>query len=226
LYKEKSEIMEIINLGEENSVFNQFIYEIRDHKIQADSMRFRINMKRIGAVMAYEISKRLTYNSTEVVTPLGTTQSPIVADKLVLATILRAGLPMHEGMLQVFDHAENAFVTASRKYETGDKFHIEFEHFSGPGLGNKVLLLADPMLATGLSMELAYRALLKNGEPAHTHILTAIASKEGVDFISDKLGDKKVTLWVGAVDDELTSKAYIVPGLGDAGDLAYGSKTD
>lgn len=218
--------MEIINLGEENSVFNQFIYEIRDSQIQKDSLRFRENMKRIGALMAYEISKRLSYCTKDVITPLGTAQCSVPEEQIVLATIMRAGLPMHEGMLYVFDRAENAFVSAYRKYETGDKFHIEFEHFSAPGLTDKVIILADPMLATGASMELAYKALLTNGTPKHTHIATIIASREGVDFVADRLPDEDVTLWVGAIDDELTSKSYIVPGLGDAGDLAYGSKTD
>lgn len=218
--------MKIINLGEQNSVFNQFIYEIRHKEIQTDSMRFRINMQRIGALMAYEISKHLNYNTTEVTTPLGTTDTQIMADKIVLATILRAGLPMQEGMLQFFDQAENAFVSAYRKYEQGDDFHIKFEHFSAPELDNKVLILSDPMLATGGSMEISYNALLQNGAPRHTHIATIIASREGIDFMQEKLPDENITLWVGAVDDELTSKSYIVPGLGDAGDLAYGNKID
>lgn len=218
--------MEVINLGSENSVFNQFIYEIRDINIQKDSMRFRTNMKRIGGFMAYEISKRLEYANQEVKTPLGTTSVDLIRDKIVLATILRAGLPMQDGMLSVFDHAENAFISAYRKYEEGDNFHIEFQHFSAPRLDEKVLILSDPMLATGASMELSYKALLKNGTPKHTHIATIIASKEGVDFIKEKLEGVDVTLWVGAVDDELTSKSYIVPGLGDAGDLAFGSKSD
>ena len=218
--------MEIVNLGEENSLFNQFVYEMRDKQIQTDSLRFRENMKRIGSLMAYEISKRLAYNMQDVTTPLGTAQCSLSDDKVVLATILRAGLPMHEGMLYFLDQAENAFISAYRKYETGDNFHIQFEHISGPGLTDKVLILADPMLATGASMELAYKALLGNGTPKYTHIATVIASREGVEFMADKLSEENVTLWVGAIDDELTSKSYIVPGLGDAGDLAYGSKTD
>lgn len=224
--KHKIRSMEIINLGAQDSVFNQFLYEIRDAEIQKDSMRFRVNMQRIGGLMAYEISKHLQFNNTMVKTPLGTTQSRTIADKVVLATILRAGLPMQEGMLKILDKAENAFVSAYRKYEKGDNFHIEFEHFSAPLLDDKIMILADPMMATGASMELSYRALLRNGTPRHTHIATIIASKEGVDFIKEKLSGIDVTLWVGAVDDELTSKSYIVPGLGDAGDLAYGSKSD
>ncbi len=218
--------MKIINLGENDSIFNQYVLETRDAVIQKDSMRFRANMKRIGALMAYEISKQLSYVDKDVVTPLGSTSCRTLEDNVVLATILRAGLPMHEGMLQVLDRAENAFVSAYRKYEQGDSFHIEFEHFSAPRLDEKVMILSDPMMATGASMELSYKGLLQNGQPKHTHIATIIASKEGVDFIQEKLSGIDVTLWVGAVDDELTSKSYIVPGLGDAGDLAFGSKSD
>jgi uracil phosphoribosyltransferase len=218
--------MKIINLGEQDSIFNRFIIELRDTNIQQDSMRFRENMKRIGALMGYEISKVLNYENREVITPLGTANVREMTDPIVLATILRAGLPMQDGLLSIFDRAENAFVSAYRKYEQGDDFHIEFEHFSAPRLEDKVLILSDPMLATGSSMEISYKALLKNGQPKHTHIATIIASKEGVDFIKDKLADVDATLWVGAIDDELTSKSYIVPGLGDAGDLAFGEKSD
>ncbi len=218
--------MKTINLGETDSIFNQYVLEIRDAVIQKDSMRFRTNMKRIGGLMAYEISKQLSYAEKDVVTPLGSTSCRTISDNIVLATILRAGLPMQEGMLQVFDRAENAFVSAYRKYEQGDSFHIEFEHFSAPRLDDKVMILSDPMMATGASMELSYKGLMQNGKPKHTHIATIIASKEGVDYIQNKLSDVDVTLWVGAVDDELTSKSYIVPGLGDAGDLAFGSKSD
>ncbi len=218
--------MKVVNLGENDSVFNQFLYEMRHNQIQQDSMRFRKNMQRMGAIMAYEISKELEYKTKEVTTPLGATDARVLSDQLVLATILRAGLPMQDGMLQIFDQAENAFVSAYRKYEQGDKFHIEFEHFSAPQLDDKVMILADPMMATGASMELSYNGLLQNGTPKHTHIATIIASREGVDFIENKLSDVDVSLWVGAIDDELTSKSYIVPGLGDAGDLAFGSKSD
>ncbi|WP_462281576.1 uracil phosphoribosyltransferase [Salinivirga cyanobacteriivorans] len=218
--------MKVVNLGETDSVFSQFLYEMRHSQIQQDSMRFRINMQRIGALMAYEISKELQFKTEEVITPLGSANARLLNDQVVLATILRAGLPMQDGMLQVFDRAENAFVSAYRKYEQGDDFHIEFEHFSAPRLDNKVMILADPMMATGASMELSYNGLLQNGTPKHTHIATIIASREGVDYIQNKLSDVEVTLWVGAVDDELTSKSYIVPGLGDAGDLAFGSKSD
>lgn len=218
--------MKVINLGAYDSVFNQFIFEVRHREIQQDSLRFRRNMQRIGSIMAYEISKELEYQNQEVITPLGAADARILKDQLVLATILRAGLPMQDGMLQVFDKAENAFVSAYRKYEQGDDFHIEFEHFSAPRLDDKIMILSDPMLATGASMELSYKGLLQNGTPKHTHIATIIASREGIDFVKDKLSGIDVTLWVGAVDDELTSKSYIVPGLGDAGDLAFGSKSD
>ena len=217
--------MKIVNLQEQNSIFNQFILEIRDKEIQKDSMRFRTNMERIGAALAYEISKELSYEPYDVTTPLGIASVNKPIDNVVLATILRAGLPMQLGMQKVFDKAENAFVSAYRKYETGDNFHIKFEHFSAPKITDKVLILCDPMLATGASMEIAYNALKQNGIPKHTHIATIIASKEGVEFLTSKLNDENITLWIGALDDELTSKSYIVPGLGDAGDLAFGPKT-
>lgn len=216
--------MKIINLGEIDSIFNQFILEIRDQEIQKDPLRFRKNLERLGGLLAYEISKQLNYSDKDVVTPLGTARVRAIEDKIVLATILRAGLPMQNGMLEILDHAENAFVSASRKYETGDQFYIKFEHFSAPNLDDKILIISDPMLATGASLEVAYNALRENGTPKHTHLATLIASREGVDYVKEKMPSENVTLWVGAVDDELTSKSYIVPGLGDAGDLAFGSK--
>jgi len=188
-------------------------------------MRFRRNLERVGEVMAYEISKTLTYQPQEVRTPLATACVNKAKEPIVLATILRAGLPIHQGFLNYFDRAENAFISAFREYEKDGTFHIRFEHISSPSIQNKVVILSDPMIATGASIFLAYKALLEKGKPTHVHIAALIASKEGIEFLKQNLPMKKTTIWVGAVDDELTSKAYIVPGLGDAGDLAYGSKT-
>ncbi len=211
-------------LGEQNSLLNRFIYEIRSVDIQNDSMRFRRNLERIGEIFAYELSKELAYKTTHVQTPLGIAEVPLSSDKIVVSSILRAGLPMHQGLLNYFDGAENAFISAYRKYSKDGSFKIQFEHLSCPSINNKVLIIADPMLATGSSMILAYKALIEKGNPKHTHIVSIIASKEGVEYTRKNLPSKEATLWLGAVDDELTVKSYIVPGLGDAGDLAYGGK--
>ncbi len=216
--------MKIINLGENNSALNNFIAEIRDSVIQKDSMRFRINLERIGTVFAYEISKVLNYSNKEVTTPLGIANCSTYDDNIVIASIMRAGLPLHHGMLDVFDKAQNAFIAAYRKYGKDNKFTIQIEYASSPSVDGKVLLLADTMLATGSSVVLAYNKLCETDTPAHTHIICPIASTEGVEYLSKHLPHKKTTLWVGAIDQELTIKSYIVPGLGDAGDLAYGSK--
>ena len=204
----------IYNLGEKNSIFNQFIAEIRDENIQKDPMRFRINLERAGMIFAYEISKKLNYIIKEVQTPLGVAEVEVPTDNVVLGTILRAGLPLHNGMLCFFDHI---FISAFRKYGKDNEFEIELEYIASPDLTDKVVVLSDPMLATGASMVLAYNALLEHGKPKHVHIVSLIAGKEGLN--------QSVTYWVGAVDDELTVKGYIVPGIGDAGDLAYGSKS-
>ncbi|MDR0659829.1 MAG: uracil phosphoribosyltransferase [Prevotellaceae bacterium] len=211
-------------VGEKSSVFNRFMQEIRDIRIQKDPMRFRINLERIGEVFAYEISKRMESEKISVETPLGVADIEVPKPPIVLATILRAGLPLHQGMLRMFDRAENAFITAYRKYSKDNSFEIKIEYLSCPSLDNKLLIVADPMIATGASMYLTYRALLEKGMPIHTHIVAPIASKEGVEYMNKRFSKKNVTLWVGAVDDELTVKSYIVPGLGDAGDLAYGKK--
>jgi uracil phosphoribosyltransferase len=187
-------------------------------------MRFRRNLERIGEIFAYEISRDLNYEATQVQTPLGIADVSLPSDNLVVASILRAGLPMHQGFLNYFDDAENAFILAYRKYSKDGSFNIQFEHLSCPNISDKVLIIADPMLATGASMVLAYKALIERGKPKHTHIVSIISSKEGVDYTRKNLPQKNVTLWLGAVDDELTVKSYIVPGLGDAGDLAYGGK--
>jgi uracil phosphoribosyltransferase len=211
-------------LGEKNTILSRFIFELRSIEMQNDKLRFRRNLERIGEIFAYEISRDLNYKETQVQTPLGIADVSIPSDTLVVASILRAGLPMHQGLLNFFDDAENAFISAYRKYSKDGSFNIQFEHLSCPNINGKVLIIADPMLATGASMVLAYKALLERGKPKHTHIVSIIASKEGVDYTRKNLPQKNVSLWMGAVDDELTVKSYIVPGLGDAGDLAYGGK--
>jgi uracil phosphoribosyltransferase len=216
--------MEIKVLSEKNTVLNQFISEIRDVSVQSDSLRFRRNMERIGEIMAYEISKQLAYEEKEVTTPLGIANVVVPSEKPVLATILRAGLPLHQGMLNFFDGADSSFISAFRKYSKDGSFHIELEYISCPNLDDRTLVLCDPMLATGSSMILAFNSLLKNGKPRHTHIVTVIACKDGISYMQKHLCSKNVTLWAAAVDEELTVKSFIVPGLGDAGDLAYGNK--
>ncbi len=210
-------------LGNSNSVFNEYIAEIRDEKIQKDSMRFRRNMERMGEIMAYEISKTLVYENRETTTPLGIANVSRIKEQPVIATILRAGLSVHNGFLSYFDKAENAFISAYRKHHKDGSFDIQVEYMACPNLTDKTLILCDPMLATGASMVLTYKALLQRGKPRHIHIVSVIASTEGVDYVKKHLPEN-VTIWCGAVDEELTAQAYIVPGLGDAGDLAYGNK--
>lgn len=214
----------VINLGEQNSLFNQYISEIRDRAVQQDSMRFRRNLERMGEIFAYEISKKLNYVNAEVTTPLGITEIPVLEKQPVIGSILRAGLPFHQGMLNYFDKAENAFVSSYRKYSKDGTFSIKSDHISSPPMDGKTLILVDPMLATGASMVLAYKAIVDKGIPEHVHLVSIIASKEGVEHVQKMLAGKKSTIWIGAIDDELTVKSYIVPGLGDAGDLAYGGK--
>ncbi len=211
-------------LAKKKSLMNLFISELRDKEIQKDSMRFRRNMERIGEIFAYEISQQFDYKEQEITTPLGTSNMSIPQSKIVNATILRAGLPFHNGFLNYFDKAENAFISAHRKYHKDGSFTIQFEHLSSPSIDNKILILSDPMLASGASMEIAYKALLERGTPTHTHIVTIIASNQGVNYVKKHINMKNVSIWIGDMDDELTSKSYIVPGLGDAGDLAFGSK--
>ncbi len=211
-------------LGNTNSLFNEFIAEVRSVELQSDSMRFRRNLERIGEIFAYEISKGMQYADQEVVTPLGIATIPRLQEKPVLATILRAGLPLHQGMLNYFDHADNAFISAFRKYYKDGTFEIQIDYLSAPDLDEKTLILCDPMLATGQSLVLAYEELMSKGDPLHTHIVSAIVSRQGLDYVMSKLPDDSCTFWVGAIDEELTAQSYIVPGLGDAGDLAYGIK--
>lgn len=214
----------IKNLGSNNSIFNQYLAEIRDSVIQSDSLRFRINMERMAAIVAYEISKEMAYETREITTPLGVAEVPVLKEYPVLSTILRAGLPMHTGMLKVFDKSDNAFVSAYRKHRKDGSFDVQVEYVSGPDLTDRLLIIADPMLATGLSLVLSYNALLSKGRPRHTHIVSLIASMQGVEHIRKNLPQDEITLWIGAIDDELTAQSYIVPGLGDAGDLAFGAK--
>ncbi|MBE6199557.1 MAG: uracil phosphoribosyltransferase [Rikenellaceae bacterium] len=212
-------------LGKENTILNKFIAQVRDRNIQLDSMRFRRNIERIGEIMSYEISKTLSYQSQLVETPLGEVQMEIVSDKVVVATVLRAGLPLQQGVLNYFDDAECAFVSAYRKNKKDGTFKINVEYVSCGDLEGKVLILVDPMLATGQSLRLVYDTLVAHGgEPLHTHVVSVIASEQGVEYAERHLPSKSTTLWLGAVDAELTSKAYIVPGIGDAGDLCYGKK--
>ena len=218
--------MEIINLGEEQSLLNQFVAELRDVNIQQDSWRFRRNIERIGEVMAYEISKRLHYKLKAIETPLGTAQMALPDEPLVIGTIFRAGLPFHQGFLNCFDRAGNAFVSAFRQYtdEEHKHFDIHIEYIASPRLEGKTLLLVDPMLATGGSMELAYKALLTKGQPERIHLAAIIASQQAVDYVASVMPSERTTLWVAAIDPSLNKHAYIVPGLGDAGDLAFGEK--
>ena len=216
--------MEIINLGEQNSIFNHFIREIRDVNIQKDSMRFRRNIERIGEVFAYEISKKMEYETQEITTPLGISIESLMIKKPVLATILRAGLPLHQGLLNYFDRSDNCFISAFRKHKKGGDFEIKIEYMSSPSLDGKTVVLCDPMLASGNSMILAMKALLSKGKPKHIHIVAIITSTEGIQYLKENTPFRNCTLWLGSQDAEMTSQSYIVPGLGDAGDLAYGQK--
>jgi uracil phosphoribosyltransferase len=210
-------------LNERPSVFNHFIAELRDVTIQQDPLRFRRNLERIGETMAYTLSQQLHYKAVDITTPLGVATEHLMADDLVLATVLRAGLPMHAGFLNLFDRAGNAFVSAYRKSHGEGEIEVEVEYLSSPSLEGKVLVIIDPMLATGKSLLLAYQALLKRGQPLGVHIAAAIASTQGLDYLQKHL-PQDTHFWLGALDPELNSLSYIVPGLGDAGDLAYGVK--
>ncbi len=211
-------------LGKHNSLLNQFLSELRDENIQQDRLRFRRNLERLGEIFAYELSKKLEYENKDITTSLGVANAPLLKEQPVLSTIFRAGLPLHQGMLNFFDEADNAFISAYRKYHKNKKFDIRIEYASSPDLSDRILVISDVMLATGASVVMAYKELLLKGKPKHTHIVAVLASAEGVEYIKKNLPSTKVTLWVGAVDDELTAQSYIVPGLGDAGDLAYGNK--
>ena len=212
-------------LNTENTILNKFLAQMRSKTIQIDSMRFRRNMERVGEVMAYEISKKLNYTTEMVETPLGVAQVETISDKVVIATILRAGLPFHQGFLNYFDDADNGFVSAYRKSRPDGSFNVDVEYVSTSSLAGKTLILVDPMLATGTSLMLVYDALVRRaGEPEHTHFAAAFASEQGVEYVMKHTNPDKCTLWCASVDPELTSKSYIVPGIGDAGDLAFGVK--
>ncbi len=218
--------MKVINLAEQRTVVGRFISELRDVRLQKDRARFRRNLERIGEVMAYEISKTLDYSVKDIRTPLGTAPAWLYDDPIVLGAIFRAGLPFHQGFLNVFEEADNAFVSAYRFYRDKEchEVGIHIDYLAAPDLNGKTLVIADPMLATGGSMELGLKALETKGIPGKVHLCCAIASRMGVDYLEETFRDEDYTLWCGAIDPELDEHMYIVPGLGDAGDLAYGEK--
>ena len=216
--------MKIINFNESNSILNQYVAEIRNVEVQNDRLRFRRNIQRIGEIMAYEISKSFSYSVKDIKTPLGIAPVSTPDNQLVISTILRAGLPFHQGFLSYFDDAENAFVSAYRKYKDTLKFDIHIEYIASPRIDGKSLIITDPMLATGGSMELSYQAMLTKGHPAEIHVVSVIASQKAVEYIASVFPEDKTTIWCAAIDPELNNHSYIVPGLGDAGDLAYGEK--
>ncbi len=213
----------IVNLSDTHSLVSNFTAEIRNIHLQTDRMRFRRNLERIGEVAAYEISKHLPWHEVETPTPLGIHNSKVLLEQPVLATILRAGLPMHQGMLNYFDKADNAFISAYRKHHRDGSFEISLEYMSCPSLNNKIVIISDPMLATGASLVKTIQFIQQEYKPAAIHIVTAIACTVGIEFVHRECG-ANIQLWCGDIDDELTAKGYIVPGLGDAGDLAYGRK--
>ena len=212
----------VINLSKEHSLISNWIAEIRDVEIQKDRMRFRRNLERIGEIAAYEISKILPYEEVEVQTPMGIASSKMMTEQPVLATILRAGLPLHQGLLNYFDKADAAFVSAYRKHDKNGSFEISLDYFSSPELEDRIVIVSDPMLATGASLVKTIQYMKEEGEPKEIHIVAAIACTVGIEYVRRNF--PKATIWCGGIDDELTAKGYIVPGLGDAGDLAYGVK--
>lgn len=213
----------VINLSENHSLLSNWISELRDTDIQTDRLRFRRNLERIGEVAAYEISKTLQWEEKETQTPLGIANSKVLKEQPVIATILRAGLPLHQGLLNYFDKADNAFISAYRKHHPDGSFEISLEYIACPELENKVLILSDPMLATGSSLVKTIQYLREEGKPKEIHIVAAIACTVGIEYV--KRQEPNVKIWCGDIDEELTAKGYIVPGLGDAGDLAFGNKT-
>ena len=217
--------MKVYNFSQYSSLYNKFLSELRDENIQKDNMRFRKNLERLGEISAYEISKTLQGYSQVTKTPLGTSKTSVPSENLVLATVLRAGLPLHNGLLKYYDNAENCFISAYRKHTSKEEFEVEIQYMASPNLTDKIVLLSDPMLATGRSMVLAYKALLKKGTPSKIHIVCVIGSEQGVEYISKNLPED-TTLWIGGIDSKMTSESYIIPGLGDAGDLAFGKKED
>lgn len=214
----------IKELGKQNSILSQFISEVRDIEIQKDRLRFRKNFERIGEIFAYEISKTLEYEEVEVSTQFGIANCKLLKEQPVIATLLRAGLPLHQGLLNIFDKATNAFASVSRIYEKDGYFDLKFGYLSSPGIEDKTLIISDALIASGSSMALAYKHLLSKGTPKHIHIVSVVASTEGLSYIKKHFPTRKLTIWLGDIDDELTAKSYIVPGIGDAGDLAFGEK--
>ncbi len=212
----------VINLSKEHSLMSNWIAEIRDTEIQKDRMRLRRNLERVGEIAAYEISKILPFHEVEVQTPLGTATARVLTEQPVLTTILRAGLPLHQGLLNYFDKADAAFVSAYRKHDKDGSFEISLEYFSSPDIENRIVIISDPMLATGASLVKTIQYMREEGEPKHIHIVTAIACTVGIEYVRRNV--PTATIWCGGIDDELTAKGYIVPGLGDAGDLAFGVK--
>ena len=218
-------MIKIKNLGEGNSIVNNFISELRNIDIQNDRFRFRKNLERLGEIFAYEISKTLEYKSETVVTPLGSLEMNVLKEQPVLATILRAGLPMHQGFLNIFDQADNSFIAAHRKYDKNENYDINIEYYSTADFNDKVLVIIDPMLSTGESLVRCLNDLVSDDMmPKEIHVANVLASRDGIEYLNRSLNHLNITVWVGAIDEELTAKAYIVPGLGDAGDLAYGRK--
>ena len=211
------------NLSEHHSLVSNWISELRDTSVQGDRMRFRRNIERIGEIIAYEISKTLPWEEQDITTPLGISKVKLLKSQPVLGTILRAGLPLHQGMLNYFDKADNAFIAAYRKHHTDGSFDISLEYLSCPVIDNRVLIICDPMLATGASLVKTIDLLKKEGTPSELHVAAVIASTEGIDFL--RRHEPTVKIWCGSIDEELTAKGYIVPGLGDAGDLAFGEKS-
>ena len=218
-------MIKINNLEKTDSVFNQYMAELRDAVIQQDRMRFRRNLERIGEVMAYEISKSFEYDDEEVTTPLGIKQIRTMHEQPVIATILRAGLPFHNGMLSMFDQADSAFIAAYRKYDKNEEdSEIRVEYYSSPDIEDRILILCDPLLATGESIVKTLNGLMEEMMPKEVHIAVAVASQDGLDYVDRTMSRLPVTIWVGSIDEELTARAYVVPGIGDVGDLAYGEK--
>lgn len=217
--------MKVINLAKNNSILNRFVAELRDVEIQQDRMRFKRNIERIGEILAYEMSKTFEYKATEVQTPMATSTDMLDQNEVVVATILRAGLPLHQGFVNYFDRAENCFVSAYRRYKDRLNFEVMIEYLSSPSIEGKTLIIVDPMLATGSSMELAYKAILTKGTPKELHIASVISSQAALDYLAQVMPEE-CTLWTAVNDPEIDDHSYIIPGLGDAGDLAFGEKLD
>lgn len=215
--------MEIYHLLDQNSIANKFIAELRDVNVQKDMMRFRRNIERIGEILAYELSKELSYKKTSVTTPLGTAETVVYKEDIVICSILRAGIPLHNGLLNYFDTAENTFISAYRHHISEKEFEIKVEYLASPSLEGKTVILADPMLATGGSFVSVYEALKLMGTPANIHLVSVIGARPGIEFVTRKFPENS-KLWIAAIDEELNNHGYIIPGLGDAGDLSFGSK--